>query len=120
MQARLTKTFSFEAAHWLPNFPEGHKCRRLHGHSFRVDVEVSGTVDEHSGVLIDYGRIKEACEPIRAQLDHYCLNDVEALANPTSELLARWIWTRLQPALPQLSAITVHETCTSRREYRGQ
>lgn len=120
MQVRLTKSFSFEAAHWLPNFPDGHKCRRLHGHSFRVDVELTGAVDEHSGVLIDYGQIKEACEPIRAQLDHYCLNDIEGLANPTSELLARWIWTRLRPALPGLTAVTVHETCTSRCEYRGQ
>ena len=117
MHVRLTKTFGFEAAHWLPTFPEGHKCRRMHGHSFRVDVMVAGDVDAEKGYLVDYGDIKAALEPIRRQLDHHCLNDIEGLENPTSEVLAKWIWDRLE--LPMLAEVAVHETCTTRCEYRG-
>lgn len=120
MRIALTKEFGFEAAHWLPTFPEGHKCRRLHGHSFRVEVVVEGELDPAAGYLVDYGEIKAACEPLRKQLDHYCLNDIDGLQNPTSENLAIWLWQRLKPALPLLSAVVVHETCTSRCEYRGE
>jgi len=119
MHVRLSKTFHFEAAHDLPTFPEGHKCRRLHGHSFRFDVIVEGDVDPAKGYLIDYGDIKLAAEPIVKQLDHYYLNEIEGLSNPTSEMIARWLWERLKPSLPLLSAILVHETCTSVCEYRG-
>jgi 6-pyruvoyltetrahydropterin/6-carboxytetrahydropterin synthase len=120
MHVRLTKTFHFEAAHDLPTFPEGHKCRRLHGHSFKFDVVVEGDVDPAKGYLIDYGDIKKVADPIVKQLDHYYLNKIEGLANPTSEVLARWIWDRLAPLLPQLSSIIVYETCTSACEYRGK
>ncbi len=119
MHVRLIRTFGFEAAHRLPHFPEGHKCRRLHGHSFRVDVVVAGEVDPGTGILIDYGQIAERFEPIRRQLDHHYLNEIDGLENPTSEILAAWIWRRLRPSLPQLEAVIVHETCTSRCEYRG-
>lgn len=119
MRMKLTKTFDFEAAHWLPTFPEGHKCRRLHGHSFHIDVIVEGEVDESRGYLIDYGDIKAAIEPVRTQLDHYLLNDIQGLENPTAEMLSRWIYNRLKPALPLLSTIIVRETCTSAAEYRG-
>ena len=120
MHVRLTKSFRFEAAHWLPTFPEGHKCRRMHGHSYHVDVVVAGEVPETDGYLIDYGRIKAAIAPVEQQLDHYILNDIEGLANPTAEVLARWIWQRLKPALPLLDEIIVHETCTSACAYRGE
>lgn len=119
MHVRLAKTFTFEAAHHLPSFPDGHKCRRLHGHSFRVDVIVAGPVDPQRGYLIDYGDIKAAAEPIIARLDHCLLNEIEGLQNPTSEMIAVWIWRQLRPALPLLAEIVVHETCTSRCEYRG-
>lgn len=119
MHVRLTKSFTFEAAHLLPTFPAGHKCRRLHGHSYKVEVVVAGKVDGATGYLIDYGDIKQACAPIRQQLDHYYLNEIEGLENPTSEVLARWIWERLQPHLPLLAKVIVHETCTSRCEYEG-
>jgi 6-pyruvoyltetrahydropterin/6-carboxytetrahydropterin synthase len=119
MQVRLSKQFHFEAAHSLPTFPDGHKCRRLHGHSFRFDVVVEGDVDPARGYLIDYGDIKQAVEPIVKQLDHYLLNDIEGLANPTSEVLAHWLWTRIKPRLPMLSSVIVYETCTSSCEYRG-
>jgi 6-pyruvoyltetrahydropterin/6-carboxytetrahydropterin synthase len=119
MHVELKKTFRFESAHSLPKTPEGHKCRRLHGHSFRVTVHVSGEVDEERGWLIDYADIKEAWQPLHDRLDHYYLNEIEGLENPTSEVLARWIWERLETTLPHLSAITVHETCTSSCVYRG-
>lgn len=119
MVVRLSKSFRFEAAHDLPTFPEGHKCRRLHGHSFRFDVVVEGDVDPARGYLIDYGDIKKVADPLVKRLDHYYLNEIEGLENPTSENLARWIWDRLKPSLPLLSAVVVHETCTSVCEYRG-
>jgi 6-pyruvoyltetrahydropterin/6-carboxytetrahydropterin synthase len=119
MHVRLAKSFTFEAAHWLPCFPEGHKCRRMHGHSFKVDVVVEGDVDPAKGYLVDYGDIKRATEPIEKALDHYCLNDIAGLENPTSEMLAKWIWDRLKPAVPLLAVVIVHETCTTRCEYRG-
>ena len=119
MQIKLTKTFDFEAAHWLPTFPQGHKCRRMHGHSFHVDVIVEGEVDPAKGYLIDYGDIKAAIEPVKQQLDHFLLNEIAGLENPTAEVLARWIFDRLRPTLPLLTAIIVRETCTSAAEYRG-
>jgi 6-pyruvoyltetrahydropterin/6-carboxytetrahydropterin synthase len=120
MRVRLTKTFHFEAAHSLPTFPQDHKCRRLHGHSYRFKVIVEGSVDPSQGYLIDYGEIKKATDPLVKRLDHYHLNDIDGLSNPTSEMLARWIWDRLKPQLPLLSAIVVYETCTSACEYRGE
>ena len=117
MKVNLVKSFQFEAAHWLPTFPEGHKCRRLHGHSFHVDVTVSGEVDPQLGYLIDYGVIKEAIEPLRTQLDHYLLNDIEGLENPTSEMIAQWIYERLKPSLSLLTSVRVRETCTCVAEY---
>lgn len=109
----------FEAAHRLPNVPPGHKCARLHGHSYQVEVRVQGPVDEASGMVVDFADIKTAFKPLRAQLDHYYLNEIDGLENPTSENLARWIWQRLAPALPELSEIVVRETCTSGCRYTG-
>lgn len=119
MFVRLSKSFTFEAAHHLPCFPEGHKCRRMHGHSFKVEVVVEGEMDPARGYLIDYGDIKRAIAPVHDALDHRCLNDIEGLANPTAEMLAAWIWERLAPAVPLLSEVVVCETCTSRCSYRG-
>src|SRR5687768_1741540 len=119
MHVRLSKTFRFEAAHDLPPFPPDHKCRRLHGHSFRFDVVVEGEVDPAKGYLIDYGDIKAAAQPLVQRLDHYYLNEIEGLENPTSENIARWIWQRLRPALPLLHSVIVHETCTTECEYRA-
>ncbi len=115
----IFKEFTFEAAHRLPDVPEGHKCALLHGHSFRVAIYVSGDVDPHTGWIMDFADIKTAFSPIYAQLDHYYLNDIEGLENPTSENIARWIWRHLKPALPALSKLIVHETCTSGCVYSG-
>jgi 6-pyruvoyltetrahydropterin/6-carboxytetrahydropterin synthase len=109
----IFKEFSLEAAHWLPNVPEGHKCRRLHGHSFHIQVHVAGPLDPQLGWVMDFADLKTAWKPIHDALDHRCLNDVEGLANPTSEMLAAWIWQRLKPTLPILSKVVVQETCTS-------
>jgi len=116
----IFREFTFEAAHRLPRVPDGHKCARLHGHSYTVSVHVEAPVDAELGWVMDFGDIKRAFQPIDAQLDHYYLNDIEGLENPTSENLARWIWDRMTAELPQLSAITVRETCTSGCTYRGE
>ena len=115
----IFKEFTFEAAHRLPNVPADHKCARLHGHSYRVEIHVTGEVGEISGWVIDFQDLKDAFAPLHDQLDHRYLNDVEGLKNPTSEVLARWIWERLVDALP-LSQVLVRETCTSGCVYRGE
>jgi 6-pyruvoyltetrahydropterin/6-carboxytetrahydropterin synthase len=115
----IFKTFTLEAAHRLPNVPAGHKCARLHGHSFRVDLHVAGEPDPHTGWLMDFADIKTAFQPLYDQLDHHYLNEIEGLENPTSERLAQWIWVRLKPVLPALSEVVVQETCTSGCRYRG-
>lgn len=111
--------FGFESAHRLPHVPDGHKCARLHGHSFRAEVCVSGEVGAQTGWVMDFADVRAACEPVRVALDHRYLNEIDGLENPTSEVLARWIWARLIGALPGLSAITVRETCTTGCTYRG-
>ena len=116
---RLIQRFRFEAAHRLPHAPAGHKCSRLHGHSFRVKLVCEGEIDPKTGWLIDFAEIKRVFEPLLERLDHRYLNEVEGLENPTAENIARWIWTRLKPSLPMLSRITVAETCTAKCEYRG-
>jgi len=116
----IFKAFTFEAAHRLPNVPPDHKCFRLHGHSFRVELRVRGPVDARLGWVRDFADIKKAVSPIRDQLDHHYLNEIEGLENPTSENLARWIWRRVRAVLPDLCEVIVHETCTSGCVYRGE
>ena len=115
----IYKEFTFEAAHRLPNVPDGHKCGRLHGHSFMVQVHISGDIDPVTGWIMDFADLKAAFKPIYNRLDHYYLNDIEGLENPTSEVLAKWIWNELKPSLPQLSKIVIKETCTSGCVYSG-
>ena len=119
MRVELRKTFQFEAAHLLPHLPQSHKCRRLHGHSFKVEIVVAGDCDPKLGWLIDYADISDAFKPLLAQLDHYYLNEIPGLDNPTSENISAWIWERLKPALPLLTEVVVAETCQSRCVYRG-
>jgi 6-pyruvoyltetrahydropterin/6-carboxytetrahydropterin synthase len=115
----IFREFGFEAAHRLPNVPPDHKCARLHGHSFRVEVHVRGAVGAESGWVMDFADVKRAFAPIHEQLDHRYLNEVEGLENPTSENLARWIWERLAGALPGLCRVVVRETCTAGCIYEG-
>ena len=116
----IFKEFTIEAAHWLPRVPEGHKCRRLHGHSFRIEVHAAGPVDPELGWVVDFAELKAAFRPVEDALDHRCLNEVSGLDNPTSENLARWIWERMQLLLPALSKVVVRETCTSGCVYPGE
>jgi 6-pyruvoyltetrahydropterin/6-carboxytetrahydropterin synthase len=115
----IFREFTFEAAHRLPNLPVDHKCSRLHGHSFRVTVHVEGPLLAHEGWVMDFADLKRAFQPIYDRLDHHYLNDIDGLENPTSEVLAQWIWDQLSPTLPGLTQIMVRETCTSGCVYRG-
>lgn len=116
----IFKTFTIEAAHRLPNVPPGHKCARLHGHSFRIELHVSGELDPHLGWVMDFADLKAAFKPVYDRLDHHYLNDIEGLENPTSERLAQWIWEQMKPLVPLLSAVVVHETCSARSRYEGR
>jgi 6-pyruvoyltetrahydropterin/6-carboxytetrahydropterin synthase len=119
MSTTVVREIRFEAAHHLPHTPEGHKCRRMHGHSYRIEIHVTGPVDPKKGWVCDFDDLRQSFAPLYAQLDHRTLNDIEGLENPTSELLARWIWERLSPTLPGLSTLVIGETCTSRCIYTG-
>ena len=120
MNIELRKTFQFEAAHLLPHLPKKHKCRRLHGHSFKAEIVVAGECDAKLGWLMDYAEISAAFKPLWEKLDHRYLNEIPGLENPTSEVLAKFIWNEMKPLLPELSAIRIHETCTSGCIYRGE
>ena len=119
MATTIVKELRFEAAHHLPRTPEGHKCRRLHGHSFRCEIHVTGEIDPDTGWVCDFADLRAAFAPLYERLDHHLLNEVPGLDNPTSENLAAYIWEALRPALPGLSAVVIHETCTSRCIYSG-
>jgi len=114
------RVFQIEAAHRLPNVPRGHKCARLHGHSFQIEVHISGPVGQESGWVMDFADLRKAFQPLFDQLDHNYLNDIKGLENPTSENLAKWIWARLKPDLTQLSKIVVKETCNAGCIYNGR
>jgi len=115
----LVHEFKFEAAHRLPRVPEGHKCARLHGHSFKVELAFVGPVNPDTGWFIDFSDLEDAWKPIHNVLDHNYLNEVPGLENPTSEVLAGWIWQRMKKVLPALDQVTLFETCDARCEYRG-
>lgn len=115
----IFKVFTVEAAHRLPNLPESHKCRRLHGHSIRIEIHVGGPLADREGWIMDFADLTRAFNPIYDQLDHHYLNEIPGLENPTSENLARWIWLRLKPSLPGLAKVVVRETCTAGCVYTG-
>ena len=116
----LRRTFQFEAAQTLPKAPPGHKCRRMHGHSFKVEISVEGEVDPTAGWLYDHAEITAAMKPLMEQLDHSYLNEIPGLENPTIENMARWFWQKLEPLCSGLCEIVVHETPTARCLYRGE
>lgn len=120
MKIELRKSFQFEAAHLLPHLPKSHKCRRLHGHSFKVEIVVAGECDAKLGWLMDYADISAAFKPFLEKLDHNYLNKIPGLENPTSEIIAVWIWKKLKPKLPLLTEVVVAETCTARAVYCGK
>jgi 6-pyruvoyltetrahydropterin/6-carboxytetrahydropterin synthase len=116
----IYKAFTIEAAHRLPNLPDDHKCSRLHGHSFRIEIHVSGDVDEKTGWVVDFADISKAFKPLFESLDHHYLNEIEGLENPTSENLAKWVWQKLEKELPLLSSVVIQETCTAGCIYTGK
>lgn len=120
MRVELNRKFNFAAAHFIPNAPEGHKCRRLHGHSYEVEIAVRGPVDPQTGWLIDYGAIDQLVKPVIAQLDHRTLNEIPDLENATSEILCGWLWRQLEDRLPHLFRISVAETCAAACHYFGE
>ena len=120
MNVRLTKSFEFDCAHYLPCFAEGHKCRNMHGHTMRLDVVLEGAVPDGRDYLIDFAEIKNATQPIIDQLDHKLLNDLDGLVgSPTVENLCKWVWDMLKPNLPYLLMVRIYETPTNICEYRG-
>jgi 6-pyruvoyltetrahydropterin/6-carboxytetrahydropterin synthase len=119
-ETEIWKEFGFESAHRLPHVPDGHKCGRLHGHSFKIRLTLRGDPGERTGWIMDFADLKEAWKPLHEVLDHRYLNEIPGLENPTSEVLARWIWERMAPVLPQLSSVSVRETCTAGCTYRGR
>jgi len=120
MRCELVCDYKFEAAHQLPKVPPGHKCARMHGHSYQVQVTVAGQADPEMGWLIDFAEVAAVVDPIVGELDHRVLNEINGLENPTCEHVARWIWERVKPRLAILEAVTVAETRSSRCVYRGE
>lgn len=116
---KIMQAFRFEAAHRLPNVPEQHRCRRLHGHSYRVELRLEGPVDPTTGFVVDFFDVEAAFRPLLERLDHSYLNDIEGLENPTAENIAIWIWDRTRKALPQLARVIVYETTDCFAEYDG-
>ncbi len=119
MNVELVKEYRFEAAHRLPHVPEGHKCSRLHGHSFKFEIHIVGAVNPANGWLIDFGALDTHVMPIVNRIDHYLLNEIEGLENPTSEVCAKWLFDRIKANVPELTAVTFYETCDARCIYRG-
>ena len=119
MKITLTRDFDFQAAHTLPGFPKDHKCTRVHGHTYQVSVSTTGKVDTKTGISCDHSKIAEITRPIIAELDHQYLNDIPGLENPSIELLAKWLWDKIQPKLNEISEITIRETPRASCTYRG-
>lgn len=117
---QIFKQFTFDSAHFLPNVPEGHKCREIHGHTYRLTVFVEGDPDPQLGWVIDFAELKAAIEPIVKSVDHKFLNKIEGLENPTCELIAVWLWDRIKPLVPKLKKIELNETPTSGVVYEGR
>lgn len=117
---KITQAFTFEAAHRLPNVPATHKCHRMHGHSYRVELQLEGPIDPATGFVIDFFDVEHAFGPLLQQLDHHTLNDIDGLENPTAEHISMWIWARTKPLLPALSSVKVYETPACWAEYTGE
>ena len=116
----LYKHFTFDAAHFLPNLPDGHPCKQLHGHTYHLTVFVEGKLLKNEGWVLDFKDLKSAVDPVIKRLDHRFLNELEGLANPTSEMLAMWIWEQVKPHLPQLKKVELKETPGSGVIYEGE
>lgn len=112
-KATIFKEFTFDSAHFLTSVPEDHKCRQVHGHTYKLKIFITGSIIEHSGWVLDFSDIKKVVRSVLSEIDHKFLNNVEGLENPTCELLAIWLWRKIKPRLPGLSKIELNETPTS-------
>jgi 6-pyruvoyltetrahydropterin/6-carboxytetrahydropterin synthase len=117
---KISQAFHFEAAHALPNAGDGHRCQRLHGHSYRVELRLEGPVDPITGFVADFFAIEAAFKPLLERLDHQYLNAIEGLENPTAENIAIWIWQKMKIVLPELASVIVFETQDCFAEYHGK
>ncbi|NML21091.1 6-carboxytetrahydropterin synthase QueD [Pseudoflavitalea sp. G-6-1-2] len=116
----IYKEFTFDSAHFLPNVPDGHKCKEMHGHTYRLRVWIEGQPDPHLGWVMDFAVLKKIIKPVVTALDHKCLNNIPGLQNPTCELIAVWIWDQLKPQIAQMIKLELHETPTSGVVYEGK
>ena len=116
---KITQAFTFEAAHRLPLVPETHRCHRMHGHSYRVDLCLEGPINQDTGFVVDFFDVEAAFGPLLERLDLHCLNEIAGLENPTAENIAVWIWDRVKPLLPQIASVKVYETQLCWAEYEG-
>ncbi len=116
---KIVQAFTFEAAHWLPNVPPSHRCHRMHGHSYRIELTLQGAVDSITGFVVDFFDVEAVFDPVLRQLDHHTLNEIEGLENPTAELISLWIWNKVKPQLPQLAQVKVFETPFCWAEHDG-
>ncbi|MEM1108653.1 MAG: 6-carboxytetrahydropterin synthase QueD [Planctomycetota bacterium] len=117
MKTRILRKFSFDASHQLFTMPEGHKCRRMHGHTYQCEIVCEGEVDPSVGFFLDYGDLKKHIEPIVDTLDHRYLNEIEGLEVPTAEIIAKWIYDKIKPGLPSLVCVRLFETPNNGVEY---
>jgi 6-pyruvoyltetrahydropterin/6-carboxytetrahydropterin synthase len=115
----IYKKFIFDSAHFLPNVPDGHKCKNMHGHTYKFTVFIDGPLLKNEGWIIDYGDLKRLIKPIIDRLDHHCLNEIAGLENPTSEILAVWLWNQVKPLIPALKRLELNETASSGVVYEG-
>jgi 6-pyruvoyltetrahydropterin/6-carboxytetrahydropterin synthase len=116
---QIFRDFEFESAHWLPHVPEGHKCKRMHGHGYRLRVVIEGSPDPRLGWIMDFGEVKAIVGEVIGRLDHRCLNEIKGLENPTAEAIAVWIWDQLRPKLAALARLELRETEHAGVIYEG-
>jgi 6-pyruvoyltetrahydropterin/6-carboxytetrahydropterin synthase len=116
----LFRQFSFDSAHFLPNVPDGHKCKEIHGHTYRMVMYLEDNLHTDKGWVMDFGEIKELVAPIIDSIDHKLLNNIEGLENPTCELITVWLWNKIKPLIPILKKIELHETPNSGAIYEGK
>ena len=120
MKAEIVQSFEFHAAHSLPAVSAMHKCTRVHGHTYKIDIHVSGEVGPETGWVMDFYDLEAAFNPLLERLDHKLLNEIAGLENPTAEHIGAWIWSQLKPKLPILSKVVVWETSSARAVFTGE
>jgi len=117
---QVFKQFTFDSAHYLPNVPDGHKCKETHGHTYRLIVYLEGELEKNLGWVMDFADMQKVIDPIIKSIDHKMLNNISGLENPTCEILAVWIWEKIKPQIPLLTKIELNETPTSGVVYEGK